>query len=163
MRRALIALFLLLPGSGLAQSWPEHREPFVNDQAGIIDQAAEARLRRDLETLHAETGVEAVILTLLTRAAYQTDADIETFARGLFAVWDIGAPGMENGILILVAKDDREMRIQLGLDYENFFSTTASNIITHAFLPAFRAGRFSLGIEAGTLAVIDEIARKRFP
>lgn len=158
--RLTLALALLLwPAVTAAEQYPDHVNVWVNDYAGIIDAEAEARITEALRTLKAETGVEATVLTIETRAAYDGASSLETFATGLFNHWGIGAAATNTGILILVARADREMRIELGKGYARGYDIIAGDVIDNVFLPAFREDRYSAGIEAGTRATIDEIAR----
>jgi uncharacterized protein len=159
MRRLFAALFFLLPSLALAQSWPVYENTFINDYANAIDEDAETRIRRSLEVLRDETGVEATVLTIYTRWGFQTSGSIEEFATGLFNTWGIGNAQKNDGILILVVTEDREMRIELGSGYGTGYNREAGDIIETIFIPAFKVDDFTGGIEAGTDAVLTRIAR----
>lgn len=159
MRRILIVLALLLPMQAFAQSWPIYENTFINDYANTLDEAEETRIRRNLEVLRQETGVEATVLTLYTRWGYENTGSLESFATGLFNHWGIGDAQRNDGILILVITEDREMRIELGSGYGSGYNREAGDIIETIFIPAFKADDFAGGIEAGTDAVLARIAR----
>lgn len=159
MKRLIAALFLLWPAVAAAQSWPVYENTYVNDYANVIEEGAEGRITAELKALREETGIEATVLTLYTRWGFETSGSLEDFATGLFNHWGIGNADRNDGILILVVSEDREMRVELGSGYGNAFNREAKDIIDRVFLPAFRDGDFSTGIEDGTDAVITRIAR----
>lgn len=161
MTRIILFLLFLFPLSVAAQTWPEHRELAVNDYAAIIDDVTEARLRDAIETLRADTGIELTVLTLTSRDDYWPGASLEDFATGLFNAWGIGNSERNDGILVLVLSGDRDMRIELGAGYSTGYDNTAKRIIDNDFLPAFRQGDYSGGIETGTGAVIEKIALRK--
>jgi uncharacterized protein len=158
MLRLVAFLVFALPGLALAQSWPIHENTYVNDYAGIIEEGAEGRITSALKSLRSTAGVEATVLTLHTRRGYATEGSFEDFATGLFNNWGIGNAERNDGILILVISQDREMRVELGAGYSTAFNREAQDIIDRIFLPAFRDGDFTAGIEDGTGAVIARIA-----
>lgn len=155
----LFTLATLAPLPARAETWPEHKTLYVNDYARILEDGAEARITAALKSLRDETGIEATVLTLHTRMGYQTSGTLESFATGLFNTWGIGDASRNDGILILVVSEDREMRVELGDGYGTAFNREAQDIIDRVFIPAFKAGDFSTGIEDGTAAVISRIAR----
>ncbi|WP_298491351.1 YgcG family protein [uncultured Maritimibacter sp.] len=158
-----LALVCIAPFAGQAQdnaeSWPVYENVYVNDYAGVIDLDAETRIKGQLELLRTETGVEATVLTLPTRQGFTAAPTMEDFATRLFNHWGIGNADRDDGILILVLVNDREMRVELGAGYPAGFNRQAQDIIDRIMLPAFRNGNFSEGIEDGTDAVITRIAR----
>lgn len=157
-RLAAILFALLLPGLAAAQDYPAYDNIWVNDQANIIDDTAEVRITGALQTLGEETGVQATVLTLHTRWGYPGES-LEDFATGLFNDWGIGDAERNDGILVLVLSDDREMRVELGSGYGTGYNGVAQDIIDEIFIPAFGSNDFSGGIERGTNAVIERIAR----
>lgn len=163
MRRVIrfVIVAVVLPLAAVAQSWPVYENTTVNDYANIIEQGAEGRITSALISLREETGIEATVLTLYTRWGYGSGT-LEDFATGLFNHWGIGNPEKNDGILVLVVSEDREMRVELGAGYGTAFNREAQDIVDRIFLPAFRAGDFSNGIEDGTAAVIARIARVNY-
>jgi uncharacterized protein len=159
MLRVLALLALLWPAMALAQSWPVHETTYVNDYANLLPDDVETRVTRQLEVLREDTGVEATVLTLGSRRGFTPTDTMEEFATGLFNEWGIGDAGRNDGILILVLRDDRQMRIELGSGYGTGYNREAQDIIDRVFLPAFRKEGYAEGIEDGTDAVIDRIAR----
>mgnify|MGYP003547245172 CR=1 FL=1 len=160
--RLLLSVILwvatLLPVA--AKPYPDHTDLFVNDLAGVIAPEAATRLRDQLEQLKSETGIEMTVLTIPTRADYDPTPDIESFATRLFNGWGIGDAARNDGILALVVTVDREMRIELGSGYDQGYDVLAQDMVNRYFLPDFRDGRFSDGIEAGVGETIARIARR---
>ncbi len=158
-RLAALLLALLLPALAAAQEYPTYDNIRVNDQAGVIGDPAEERLTAALQRLEEETGVQATVLTMHTRWGYPGES-LEAFATGLFNDWGIGDATRNDGILILVLTEDREMRIELGSGYPAGYDAVAQEIIDDVFIPAFGKADFEAGIEAGATAVGDRIARE---
>ena len=160
MRRLWCILLLALSAQmAVAQSFPSHRSTTVNDFAGLLTVPQEARLNTALTDLRRDTGVEMTVVTLRTQTAYAPNVPMEQFATDLFNHWGVGNATHNDGIMVLVAHDDRAMRIELGAGYGRTWDRTAQRIIDDMFLPRFREGAFGPGIVAGSLAVITDIAR----
>ena len=158
----LRALFLVicLPLAGLAQGLPDPLSDTVSDYADLLPPEAEARVDAALRKGREETGVHVVVVTMERIADYGgADQRIDDFAKGLFNAWGIGDKDRNDGILILVSRADREVRIALGAGYEVIWDNAAQRVIDRYFLPAFRDDRYSDGIEAGVPATFDLIAR----
>jgi len=160
-RFAALLLALILPAAAWAQSWPVYENTYVNDYANVIEEGAEGRLTTALKSLREETGIEATVLTLYTRWGYESGS-LESFATGMFNHWGIGNAERNDGILVLVVSEDREMRLELGSAYGTALNREAQDIIDRVFIPAFKEGDFSNGIEDGTGAVIERIARVQY-
>ncbi|WP_050531821.1 TPM domain-containing protein [Pseudaestuariivita atlantica] len=161
MTRFAILILGLWASLAAAQTWPDYTSTTVNDYADLLDPAAEARLDARLNTLRADTGVEMTILTITRQDDYTYGTTppptIEDFATGVFNQWGIGNATRNDGVLILVAAADREMRIELGAGYGQDWNAFAADVLDRSFLPAFREGRFQEGIEAGTEDTINAI------
>lgn len=157
--RILTLIALMLPAAAHAQDFPEYKNTYVNDFAGLLSPGENSRITSALKTLREGTGIEATVLTLETRNTYRETGRMEAFATDLFNHWGIGDKEKNDGILIMVLRSDREMRIELGQGYNAGFNRVAKDIIEDVMLPKFRANAYGPGIELGTLAVIERIAR----
>ena len=141
---AVLAAFLLLvvPLSAFAQSLPALTGRVV-DNAGIIDASTEAGLVARLEAFEQRSSDQIVVATIQNLGGEA----IEPYANRLFRAWGLGQAGEDNGILLLVAVDDRSMRIEVGYGLEGTLTDLHSKlIIENTMVPAFRAGDFSGGI-----------------
>lgn len=160
MRRILCLLLLIVAtaSAALAQAYPEFDDQFVNDFARLMTPEDAASVRTKLEALKESTGIEATVVTLESRDASDS---IEDYALGLFNAWGIGDSARNDGILILLAPDERAARIQLGSAYSQDFDTVASDILQRSVLPYFRDGEYSTGMVRATEEVIDRIAQRK--
>ena len=132
----------------------------MNDRAGVLSPEAVARLETTLQSVRDETGVHVVLVTMKRLADHGgAGMRIDSYAKGLFNQWGIGDKTRNDGVLILVATDDREIRVALGAGYDAVWDNAAQAAIDKGFLPEFRAGRIEAGIEAGVEQVITRIAR----
>ncbi|MEM0978572.1 MAG: TPM domain-containing protein [Pseudomonadota bacterium] len=157
--RGLVVILTLLAAPLFAQSkaLPNYESTFVNDYADIMDQGTEARVTSVLEQLRTETGVEMTVLTIGSRDTYSDLPSIEAFATALFNDWGIGDATRNDGILVLVARDDRELRIELGAGYDPVYDGRMLRVIDTIFVPAFERGAFAEGIENGVDAIIERL------
>lgn len=161
--RIVAAAWLLMavaPAMAVAASVPAPGDLFVNDLADVLTPADEDRLRDELAALKDETGVEMTVLTIRARDDFGDAPSIEALAGRVFDAWGVGDAERNDGILVLVAAEDREMRLQLGAAYDQDYDVLAQDIIDRYFLPDFRDGDLARGIVAGTGETIARIARR---
>lgn len=126
----------------------------VNDFAGIIGAEFKPVLEEKLLALKATTGDELTVVTIKSLAG----DTIENYAVELFEEWGIGQKGQDNGVLLLVALDDRAVRIEVGYGLEPVLTDAAANqIIQQLILPAFRNGDYTAGVTAGVDAIITTV------
>src|SRR5258708_2494373 len=141
---------LTFAGVATAQPPPPALTDTVNDFAGIVDPASRAELNKRIRALKAATGDVVVVATVPT---FQPYGSIDEYAVKMFENRGrgIGDKGKDNGLLIVVAKDDRKVRIEVGYDLEQFIPDGfAGETIRDAIAPAFRARRYAPGPLAGT-------------
>jgi uncharacterized protein len=129
----------------------------VSDFAGVIDAAAETRLTRRLQELKQKTGAEIAVVTLRTT---QPDPVPERAVR-LAEAWKPGDPAKDNGVLFLVAVEDRELFIATGYGIEGALPDgLVGEIRDRTIVPKFQAGDVAGGIEAGVDRMAAIIARE---
>lgn len=154
---ALSVAVWLLTGAGLAHA-QELPTPVgkVNDFAEVLQPADRAALETALADLERATSAEVAVVTI--RSLYgQT---VEAYATALFNTWGIGKKGKDNGVLVLVAVDDRKMRIEVGYGLEGVLPDGLSGaIIRETFTPKFRANDYRSGILEGTARVAEIVRR----
>ena len=126
----------------------------VNDQADLLDGGFESQLEENLRLLEEETGAQVAVLTIPT-----LDGDpIEDFSMRVVETWKLGREDADDGVLILIARDDRRMRIEVGYGLEGVLTDAQSGrIIDQLMAPRFREGDFSGGIGAAVDAVSSAI------
>lgn len=154
----LLLLLLLLPTMVPAQTDPIAEDSYINDYAGIISEQDQTSIREQLQSMRRDHGVEITVLTIDSRKTYGNSASIENFATGLFNRWGIGNAQRNDGILILIARNDREMRVELGRGYSAAYDAVAGDVIDQHFLPSFKYDKYSKGIRIGTTEIIRRIA-----
>jgi uncharacterized protein len=152
-----IAVFLSLATVANAQDLPGPLTPYISDYANLIDPETEARISNRLTELRRELDLELAVVTIETRFDYGNADSIETFATELFNTWGIGNATRNDGALILVARSDREMRIEVGKSYGPIFDDRMALVIEHHFLPYFKGDQYAEGIEAGTYETIKRL------
>ena len=155
MKRAafLASLIVLLCASAAhAYTSPGKPQGFVNDFSDIISADSQVRLEQQLSAFSNETTIQISVVTIPTLG----DETIETYAVELFEEWGIGGKEKDNGALLLVAPNDREVRIEVGYGLEGVLTDAQSNgIIQKIIIPAFREANFEKGITDGALAIIE--------
>ena len=156
--KIIALLLLLLPTLAFAQNYPRAENPYINDYAGIITAQDQASIREQLQSMRRDHGVEITVLTIDSRKTYGDSDNIEGFATGLFNSWGIGDAQRNDGILILIAQGDREMRVELGRGYSAGYNAVAGDVVDQNFLISFGYDKYSKGIRIGTAEVIRRIA-----
>ena len=161
MRVRVVFVLILLAWSGsltARQALPALTAP-VNDFANVIDPATEAELDRRIRALESATKDAIVVATVKSFAPYGT---IEEFAVKLFEKSGIGQRQRDNGALIVLALDERKVRIEVGYELEEFITDGfAGEVIRRQMLPEFRNGRYGAGLLAGGTEVINRVAERR--
>jgi uncharacterized protein len=130
----------------------------VNDLGGVIDAASADQLDRTIRALQAASGDVIVVATVKSLGTYS----IEEYAVRMFKSSGIGAADKDNGALILVAVDDRKVRIEVGYGLEEFITDGyAGDVIRTHMLPAFREGQYGPGLVEATRTIAWRIADAR--
>jgi uncharacterized protein len=149
----LILAGLIAAGSGAAAEIPPPAGP-ITDRAGVLDQEARQRLARILGEVRERTGAEIAVLVVPSTAP----DSIEDYSIAVFDRWKIGQQGKDNGLLFLVAVQDRRMWITTGYGLEAILPDgKVGEIRDRAIIPLFRAGRYADGIVRGTEALAAAI------
>jgi uncharacterized protein len=148
----LIALLiLLLPLAALAQSFPTLTGRVV-DAANLLKPEERAALEAKLKAHEDKTSDQVVVATLRSLEGFE----IEDYANRLFRHWQLGQKDKDNGALLLVAPQERKVRIEVGYGLEGALTDALSKIIiTTAIAPQFQKGNFAGGIDAGADAMLS--------
>ena len=153
----VLAALAMWPVAANAQDLPTLTQP-VNDFANVIDPQSEAELDRRIRALQSATGDVVIVATVSSLAPY---GSIEEYAVRLFERAGIGQRKVDNGLLVLVAVQDRRARIEVGYDLEEFITDGYAGDTIRQMLPAFRDGRYGEGLVGGTTRLINRIAERR--
>ena len=148
-------LFLLALGIAWAQVAVPPLTARVTDLTGTLTREQVAGLERMLQEFEARKGAQLAVLMVPTAKP----EEIEQYALRVAEQWKIGRKKVDDGAILVVAKDDRALRIEVGYGLEGALNdATAARIIREAILPRFREGDFHGGIHAGLdrmMRVID--------
>lgn len=131
---------------------------FVTDAAKILNASEKQQLENLLIQVEQVSGDEIAVVTVPDLGG----VPVEDAAVDLFKRWGIGKKGKDNGILILLAPQEREVRIEVGYGLEPFLNDAAAGrVIREVMVPLFRQGQMSAGLVAGTRQVVGELAKKQ--
>lgn len=123
----------------------------VVDNAQMIEPSVREQLTQQLQAHEKATGEQLVIVTLPNLQG----TDIADFGYQLGRYWGIGQKDKNNGALLIVARDERKLRIEVGYGLEDRLTDAQSSVIIHQVItPAFKAGNFSKGISDGVAAML---------
>lgn len=138
-------LFAVQPLPASAQDFPARPDGPILDQADLLPPTDEAALDQRLRAYNRETGRAIIVVTQSTTGGI----DIDTYARDLAEIWNIGGAETEEGVLLYIARDDRKMAIKTARGIQDRLTDISTGrIIRNTLRPAFRAGDFSGGITA---------------
>lgn len=126
----------------------------VVDDAQMIDPATRQQLTQQLQALEQSTGDQIVVVTVPNLQGVA----IEDFGYQLGRQWGIGQKGKDNGALLIVARDERTLRIEVGYGLEGVLTDAQSwVIINQVIAPKFKAGNYSQGISDGVAAMLQVV------
>lgn len=163
LRGALVALAALV-GMGVAiPSWADVALPAaapVTDLTGTLSPEAARTIAGKLLALKAAKGSEIAVVILPTTQP----EDIAQYAIRLADAWKLGRKGVDDGLILLIVKDDHRVRIEVGRGLEGAITDLAANRIIEEYLqPYFRAGRFAEGIDLAVDRLIGLVQGEPLP
>ncbi|CAN7200200.1 TPM domain-containing protein [Variovorax sp. LjRoot290] len=164
IRRALTALFLVAVGLAGAQAQDLLPVPALSarviDQTGTLDASQRQTLEAKLQAFEQQKGSQIVMLMVATTAP----EDIASYANRVGNAWKIGRKEVGDGILVIVAKNDRKMRIEVAKTLEGAVpDIAAARIIDHAMKPRFRENDFAGGLDAAADQLIARVKGEALP
>ncbi|MBD3728857.1 MAG: TPM domain-containing protein [Sphingomonadales bacterium] len=152
-----LALWLaLVPGAAMAQDYPPVPQGPVYDGANMLSPQTVATLDAQLREYNKTTGRAIIVATIPSLDG----VPIESYATGLFNAWGIGGKERDQGLLLLVARDDRKMRIEVGYGLHPWFGgIMAGRIIRDQITPRFKQDDYDGGVTAGVKAILDHLQK----
>lgn len=139
---AVLLPWLTVPALAAVQPVPA-LSAHVIDQTATLSAQETAQLEAQLTALERDTGAQVVVLMVSST----NPEDIAAYAHRVASTWMIGRKDVGDGLLVLVAKDDRRMRIEVAKTLEGAVpDLRAARIIDETMKPAFQAGKFATGI-----------------
>ena len=153
LKRLVFLLILLLAAPAFAQTFPQLTGRVV-DNANLLSPEQEAALTQRLEALQQASSRQLVVATVPDLQGYP----VEDYGYKLGRAWGIGQQKANNGIILLVAPNERKVRIEVGYGLEPIVTDALSSlIIQNEILPRFRENDYSGGIEAGANALVQQL------
>ena len=151
LRLTLITTLLLLASFSFGADVP-FLTGRVTDNADILSRDTRRAIAESLKAHEQKTGNQIAVLTIRSLEG----ESIEEYAVAVFNAWKLGQKGKDNGILVVVAPNDRRMRIEVGYGLEGILPDgLAGSIIRTVMTPQFKTGNYNVGIQAGIQAIID--------
>jgi uncharacterized protein len=159
-RAAILALLLCWTFAASADVAVPPLSGRVVDQTGTLSGSDIASLTQSLQSLETRKGSQVAVLIVPTTAP----ETIEQYSIRVAEAWKIGRKKIDDGALMVVAKDDRKLRIEVGYGLEGALNdATAKRIIDEVITPRFRSGDFSGGISAGVERIVGVIDGEKLP
>lgn len=162
LKKIFYTLFLSLLLLSLTQvGWAKATFPeptgYVNDYVGILSSQQKQTLTNAITELEEKTSAEVAIAVVESIDPY----DIEQYAVKLFEKWAIGVKEKDNGVLIVLALQERSVRIEVGYGLEGILPDgLAGEIIRSDMIPFFKEKNYAEGLIQGTRAVIKQVAKE---
>lgn len=167
----------VFPARGEAATFPNRigEKDFIADKAEMISPEDEAKIKKLCGEVLRKTAVPLIVVTITSLNDYKAaDGDIARYAKELFNKWGIGRPEVtlkgskeklarNFGVLLLVSKNDRKARIELGADWGRTKDDACKKIMAEYIIPSFKRGDFSGGIRVGAEALAAIIMEKELP
>jgi uncharacterized protein len=148
-----LLLALVLAATAHAQTFPKLTGRVVDD-AHLLSQAQVNQLTQLSQATEQASSRQLVVATIPDLQGYP----IEDYGYRLGRAWGIGQKGTNNGIILIVAPNERKVRIEVGYGLEPIMTDALSSmIIQDDILPRFRAGDMASGIIAGATAIADQL------
>lgn len=153
--KAIAVLFLLIAGTAHAAMPPKPAGP-VLDQANIIPDDQEAALTQRLSAYNVQTGRAVIVATI----ASLNGEEIATYGPTLGRLWGVGGKETDQGLIFLIAPNERKVRIEVGYGLEEYMpDVLAGRIISSVVTPRFKAGDYPGGINAGVEQILTQLNR----
>ena len=158
IRLSLASLLLLALVRVFPISIPKTPNGYVNDYAHLLNTAQSKQLLAYLAQLEKKTGSQVVVATFNTLG----DQSLEAFSIKLADQWKIGQANKDNGVIVLVVKQDHQVRIEVGYGLEGVVTDAQSSIIIReVMLGPFKQGHFAKGLMAGVSRVGDLLLKAK--
>jgi uncharacterized protein len=152
MKRAFLCLFLVLcclPVAAYCLDVPR-LQGFVNDYAGMMNSSVKSKIEEELKAFELSDTTQIVILTIPSLEG----EDLEEFSIKVAETWKIGHLGKDNGVLFIVSKQERKIRIEVGRGLEGKLTDLmAGRIVDQVIKPRFKEADFNGGFVAGVSAL----------
>jgi uncharacterized protein len=155
-----LALLFALALPAVALDVPPAPTQWVTDRAGILDAASAESLNAKLRGFEERTGTQFIVYTL---PSLEGDS-LEDFTIRAAEAWRVGQKKYDNGLILFVFPQDRQVRIEVGYGLEGSVTDAiSSRVIRNDLVPAFQAGNYAAGINAAADSLIGYIEKGEEP
>lgn len=162
----ILALSLVLGLANVVSPWAAELAPIpaltgrVVDQTSTLSEGEIASLTQQLQDLETEKGSQVAVLMVATTAP----EDIAAYSIRVAEAWKLGRKQVDDGALLIIAKDDRTLRIEVGYGLEGALTDLVSRrIIDDHITPRFKQGDYFGGVQAGIAAIASIIRGEDLP
>jgi uncharacterized protein len=160
LRPLLVAALLLVSCAATADVAVPPLRAHVTDLTGTLDTAQKSALEQKLAAFEAKKGAQVAVLMLPTTQP----ESIEQYAVRVEETWKLGRKGVDDGVLLVIAKDDRKLKIETGYGVEGVLpDAIAKRIIDEDIVPRFKQGDFYGGVSAGVERITGVIDGEALP
>jgi len=151
----VIVAAVLLLGSGLAAALDVPAlKARVNDYAGLLAPSTVNQLEQALLAFEQSESTQIVVLTVNSLQG----ESLEDFSMQVAEAWKVGQKNLDNGAILLISKNDRKIRIEVGYGLEGSLTDMVSGrIVRNVIVPAFRSGNFDQGVANGVAAMMAAV------
>ncbi len=140
---------------GKAETLPSKPAGYFNDYAGIVDRATVSRLNEKLAQFERETSTQIVVAIYRTM---QSESSVDDYTQRVAKTWGVGQQGRNNGAVLFVFVENRQMFIQTGYGLEGALPDATCFDITHNIIaPLFKKGDYAGGLKAGVTAMMQAV------
>ena len=145
------SVIFFLSSTAFALVIPDKPHSYVNDAANLLSDTARGEIEETLAQFEKETSNQVVVATFPSLE----NESLEDFSIHLAEKWKIGTKEHSNGVVLLIFRDDRKMRIEVGYGLEGALpDLVCDQIIRNEIRPAFREGNFDAGVMSGVRAIL---------
>lgn len=148
----VFVIFFLPAVNSHADDFPARSNTIVTDLAGVLNDREKSSLENKLVAFNDSTSTQIAVITLRSTGGYE----IADYSVQLFNRWKIGQENKNNGVLVLVATEDRKVWITTGYGIEGVLpDALTKRIVERAMVPAFRTGNYFEGLDEGTNSIMS--------
>jgi uncharacterized protein len=153
LRLAIAGLAIAIGSSGVAEIIPPKPDRYFNDAAQVVDTSAALRFNEQLAQFERETSNQILVAIYPTM---QSESDVADYTQRIAQTWGVGQKGRNNGAVLFVFVQNRQMFIQTGYGLEGALPDATCYDITHNLIaPRFKQGDYAGGLEAGITAMMQ--------
>ena len=154
MRKLFFLLLIFIALGAFADDVPGY-SGYVNDYANLITEKDKTSMEGVAKEVEEKTGAQIAVLTVKSMSPY---ASIDEFGMAVAEKWKVGEKDKDTGIIIILAMEERRVRIEVGYGLEGIINDAkAGRIIDNTMMPYFRGGDFSAGLRRGVFKIADII------